>query len=31
MKVLESIIKWSNYKPSGGLKGELYNLVEKEL
>ena len=29
MKVLKDIIKWSNYKPSGGLKGELYDLVEK--
>ncbi|GEM_PF-1947408 len=29
MNVLKDIIKWSNYKPKGGLKGELYNLVEK--
>lgn len=30
MKVLKDIIKWSNYKPLGGLKGQLYHLVKNK-
>ena len=30
MKALKDIIKWSNYKPAGGLKGELYDLVKNK-